>query len=388
MSRESVMLAMWLSGEHLDDLETVEEKDFSNRRLIRLLKDGKTALEIGETQGMKFDEIFSLTQKSSEVFYNQALYAYRRDKLKLRLAQGDYKFEEITAAIKELEITMNVVIADKDFAESYNRELLARRKQETAKWSKLPTLTNMTGGIRPKELTTIAARPSVGKSAFALQAAYGAWESGKKVLYFPLEMSKEQTFDRIVQMRGMATAADLRSGKVSEQDGYAYVLDMIDKMEQSGRFLIYESVAQVEKIESAVKKEHPHIVVIDQLTQVKTEEKTQSVRERFSAITNKLKMMAMNENTAVLLLAQINRDAQNTEPTMANLKESGSIEEDSDNVILLHRIDPKDTSDPWNWNESDIPINVNLAKQRSGETGSFVAAFMPGRMTFYEKMRG
>ena len=98
----------------------------------------------------------------------------------------------------------------------------------------------------------------------------------------------------------------------------------------------------------------------------------------------------MQHDVAIALLCQINRNADNIKPTMANLKESGSIEEDSDNVILMHRIRQNDQDADYfsiDWN-NERAMDFNLAKQRDGETGTFRAVFYPERMTFFEQYEG
>jgi len=105
----------------------------------------------------------------------------------------------------------------------------------------------------------------------------------------------------------------------------------------------------------------PDVVFIDQLSQLRENQRFNSVRERYMYMTNTLKEIAMTLNVPIVLLTQLNRDAQGREPTLADLKESGSIEEDSDNVIFLHQ-----TAEAMN-NTTDMTINI--AKQRNGEHG-------------------
>ena len=91
----------------------------------------------------------------------------------------------------------------------------------------------------------------------------------------------------------------------------------------------------------------------------------------------------MTEDVAVWLACQVNRDASQSEPTLANLKESGSIEEDSDNVILLHRI-PVEKMASSGWDDNNRPMIINVAKQRSGATGAINAQFIANKFTFYD----
>lgn len=373
---EEILIGVWLKGECLEDLADVDAKDFAYQKVVNLLQQGKNAVEIAKLSGVPIAELLAMTTHNPDIFYKQAIHAYREQRLRRKLARGEYSFSEVKNEISKLEGTLDDDIqADKDYATQYMQELGERRNRVTAKWIKLPTLQYMTDGIKPKELTTVAARPSVGKSAFALQIATGVAEQSKKVLYFPLEMSKGQTFDRILQARGF-DARDLRNGRIIDGSRYAEAMDIIDSFERSGKFKIYEGKSNINYIESAIKTEKPFLVVIDQLTQMRGGGKFNSIRERFSYMTSTLKAIAMRENVAVILLAQVNRSAQSSEPTMADLKESGSIEEDSDNVILLHRQEQDDGFES---------IKVKLAKQRGGETGEFNAGFNKQTMTFYER---
>lgn len=375
MDSEKILIGVWLKGECLDDLADVDAKDFAYQKVVNLLQQGKNALEIAKLAGVPIAELLEMTVSNPDIFYKQAIYAYRQNRLRRKLSGGDYTFDEVKDEISKIEGTLEVIDSDKDYATQYMQELGERQNRVTAKWLKLPTLQYMTDGIKPKELTTVAARPSVGKSAFALQVATGVAEQGKKVLYFPLEMSKGQTFDRILQARGF-DSRDLRNGRIISDNRYAEALDIIDSFERSGNFKIYEGKGNINYIESAIKTEKPFLVVIDQLTQMRGG-RFNSIRERFSHMTSTLKAIAMREGVAVILLAQVNRSAQRIEPTMAELKESGSIEEDSDNVILLHRVQDS--------NDGNEEIKIKLAKQRDGETGEFEACFAKQRMTFYER---
>lgn len=376
MVEERILLGVWLKGECLEDLADVDSHDFAYQKVVNLLQQGKNAIETAKLSGVPLAELLEMTTSSPDIFYRQAIYAYRQNRLKIKLANGEYSLDEIKQEIAKIDGTFGEDIQpDTGYAEQYMAELGERKNRKTAKWHKLPSLQFMTDGIKPKELTTVAARPSIGKSAFALQVAIGVAEEGHKVLYFPLEMSKGQTFDRILQAKGF-DSRELRNGRIVYNDRYAEALDIIDGYERSGNFKIYEGKSNINYIEAAIKTEKPFLVVIDQLTQLRGG-RFNSIRERFSHMTSTLKAIAMRENVAIILMAQLNRSAQHIAPTMAELKESGSIEEDSDNVILLHR--PQEQEDGFEQ------IQIKLAKQRSGETGEFIAYFNKPKMTFFER---
>lgn len=384
---EKVLLGTWLRGENLQDLKYVKDDDFTDTELIKGLREGKNLLQIGSNRG-DLKELAELSTFRSDVLYKQSL----AEVMSLQIKRDIANMESLNEVYKKLDYLRGVSLDDiqeaEDPAVSLLNELNERAKRQVIKWDKLPTLNNLTVGIKRKELTAIAARPSVGKSAFALQIAYGAWRQGAKVLYFPLEMSTDQSFARLLVMNRYASAKEIQTGIFKDNAKLQLGIDHIDEMHKSKRFKVYEGEGQIEHIESVIKKEKPFVVVIDQLTQMRAKKPFGDIRAKFSYMTSNLKRIAMQENVAILLLCQINRSADNTKPTMANLKESGSIEEDSDNVILLHRLNPEDLSNPETIDWSTVrPMLLNLAKQRDGETDEFKMMFKPSTFEFYELVK-
>lgn len=380
------MIGAWLRGERLQDLKHVKAVYFDEPEIVRLLQSGMMMLDIG----IRMNNITQLARLSTiygDALYKQALTDLMRTQI----------MDECRTATNPIEIKskieyMEAVLAEDEKAEEaedpvdmFRKEMEARANRVAVKYERMPSLNNMTAGIKRKELTTVAARTSVGKSAFTLQIANGAWKQGAKVLYFPLEMSVMQTYGRLMIANGFLDPKELQTGKVKNELDYQNALDDIRRMHESGRFKIYEGQGQIEKIENTIKTEKPFLVVIDQLSQMRANVPFRDLRLQFSYMTSNLKRIAMQEDVAIILVCQINRDGDGTKPTMANLKESGSIEEDSDNVILLHRYknDERPGLSAYDGNEVR-PMCLDLAKQRDGETGEIDIEFAPRQMTFYE----
>ena len=387
---EDILIGTWLRGEHLDDLPHVEAKYFKYPDVIRGLKNGTPSITF-LTQHPNKSELREWTMASTptlyELSYQQLIEFQIREAIK-----GETDLDRISEMISHRSTRFAKPIQGfTDYAKSFADEMVRREHQETIKWVDMPSLQEMTLGIKRKELTAIAARPSVGKSAFALQVAFGAWKQGAKVLYFPLEMSAQQTLGRILIREGYISPKENQSGVIKDQTKYQLGIDLLNDVESSGRFLIYEGEGRIEEIEKLIESEKPYLVVIDQLTQMKASQQFKDLRSQFSYMTSNLKRIAMQHDVAVALLCQINRNADNIKPTMANLKESGSIEEDSDNVLLMHRFQKGDDEmkeysfNDWN---NIRPMEFNLAKQRDGKTGSFNVEFKPSLMRFYEAYQG
>lgn len=385
MNEEQILLGAWLRGEHLEDIKQLNTTEFYEQYVVEQLREGRNGMEIA-IETARVAEFAQLMTLHSDVLYQQAFKAALKRQIHHDIANM-VDLKEIRAKLDYYDgVSLETAEEFKEPAIALAEEMTLKAQRKNVRWEKLPSLNNMTDGIKRKELTTIAARPAVGKSAFGLQVAMGVQSQGEKVLYFPLEMSATQTYTRVIISKGYLTTKEARTGKPAKEENLMFALEYVDKVYRNRNFQIYEGENYLERIESAIKKEKPYLVVIDQLTQLRSFKTFKSVREQFTYMTSNLKAMAMRENVAIMLLCQINRSADNIPPTMANLKESGSIEEDSDNIILLHNLTPDQVSNPdkINW-QTERPMLCNLAKQRDGETGEFTMMFMPSMFTFYER---
>ena len=379
---EGTVVGSWLQGLRTDDMDLCVPSDFTAfAPAVRLMKQGEHDLfTICSKAEIQLSDIAPFLQYASDVLYESSYQQVLTQKQKriLENAQGKKG--------KDFEKTLDIVqrISDrkrngvtkfeesKGILNSMIEEVDRRAKEPIVTWG-IPTLDNRMVNVMRGELTTIAARPSVGKSTIMLQIARHIAAQDKKVLFFPLEMTPQALFWRIVLSETGVSSKGVKTGRFTEQEfeRLSIGFDIVNQIEQSGNLKIFTEIYKVEDIQAAVNQHKPYAVFIDQLTQVDAHPAFENVRGKINYITRNLKRIAKNENTAVVLACQINRSAQNRIPTIADLKESGSIEEDSDNVILLHRYTDEYAAehglvyDP----QKAKPMRVEVAKQREGETG-------------------
>ena len=240
-------------------------------------------------------------------------------------------------------------------------------------------LTKRAGAIRRGRLIVLAARPATGKSAAALQIAYNIAEKGNKVLFFPLEMTTQETLERLVlQQQIVDNQASLKAPTAEELNN---IKAFLNDVEQSGNFQIYEGVNQLEAIRQTIKEQRPDFVVIDQLTQVRPAHRTKDVRERYIEVTADLKAAAMEYQTAILLLTQLNRAATDrSTPTLENLHESDATGQNADVVLLMQKKEPDDKKPEFAKREE---ITIHVVKNRGGRDGFKITEVFNGeRYTF------
>jgi replicative DNA helicase len=230
----------------------------------------------------------------------------------------------------------------------------------------LRNIDHIVGGFAAGELIIVAGRPSMGKSALALQIAINQAKAGLSVIYFTLEMCHRSLFKRAARN---ADINDLKSLNI----------------------VLHESADTPDKILAFLKTrkqiQNVDVVFIDYLQLMTCGRKNDNRVAEITEISRKLKRLAMTENVPVVALSQLNRQAENREnhrPRMSDLRESGSIEQDADVVMLLHREDYyRRQSDPNA--PQDGTAEAIIAKNRRGAVGTASLIFLDEKVTFGDK---
>ena len=230
-----------------------------------------------------------------------------------------------------------------------------------------------TAGLHNSDLILVAARPAMGKSAFALNiASYAATRENTPVAIFSLEMSKEQMVNRILCSEAMVDSNKVRTGKIDDED-WAKLAQASGTLSESKIFIDDTPGISIMEIRAKCRKlkleQNIGLVVIDYLQLVQGSGKKGSSREQeISEISRSLKILAKEINVPVIALSQLSRAPEQRpdhRPMLSDLRESGAIEQDADIVMFLYRDDY--------YNEDSEKKNIAeviLAKHRSGSTGT------------------
>lgn len=383
---ESQIIAGWVLGKNLKDMDRIQDADFQELAHVSaaIRKCGSEPYKVSQEAGIPITELMTMTGEYTDYYYQRAVGEVMDYKARSYLANitSDVPIFEIKETLGKFEEAEMIHLPSPatNLCANYFDELDRRANQEIVNTG-IKGLDNMLCGIRRQELISVGARPSVGKSAFALQIATEVAQQGEKVLYFPLEMSTNATVERVLLRYIDIPQYKLRRGDVDWSKINLYA-DRVHKLEKTGNFLIFEAVNDFNVIAALVRKHKPYMIVIDQLEQMRCSgERFADKRSRFSYMTNQLKRLSMVENVAVMLCCQVRRNGT-SEPTMDLLKESGSIEEDSDSIILLHRI-PDEEMMSTGWDANRRPMLIKLEKQRNGVTGTVNSIFIASKFTFY-----
>ena len=236
-------------------------------------------------------------------------------------------------------------------------------------------LDELTAGWQRSDLIVIAARPSVGKTAFALQTALHAALMQNPSLFVSLEMSGTQLTDRALSHIGGVSALHIREPKRLEEDEWRDLSKAKQALANYPLIIDESANATVEEIAARARQVDAEnrlgMVVIDYLTHIRPP-KTDNVAEGIQIMTRTLKSMAKELNVPTILLSQLSRDGEDA-PNLTHLRSSGAIEQDADVVIFLHRPNKQDR---------DL-IRVTIAKQRNGPMGEFHLRADMAKMRFH-----
>ena len=272
-----------------------------------------------------------------------------------------------------------------------NLKIIDAAAQNKDKITGIPTgfhdLDEKTSGLQRSDLIIVAARPGMGKTAFALNIAQqSAVKHGTSAIIFSLEMSKEQLGQRLLAMQARVEMQKLKQGDLDRKDWDRVSLG-VDELNNSK--IVIDDTPGISLMEMRNKcrrlkaEQGLDLIVVDYLQLMTFEGRTDNRQQEISALSRNMKLLAREMNCPVILLSQLSRAPelrQDKRPMLSDLRESGSIEQDADIVIFLYR------DDYYNENtEKPGVCEVNIAKHRSGPTDKIELTWVARYTKFSDK---
>ena len=298
-------------------------------------------------------KLFNLLQKAiGEIQDEEAdIYSQKLIKQLNEITQREEKEKTFTEKIAEATI---------DLEKKYNNQ------SDYSLYTGLYDLDDMTCGLHNQELTIIGARPGVGKTTLALQLAENIAKKDKNVLFISLEMSDNQLIQKMIAREGNVKSYRMRRGTLEDTD-WEKIANTVGKLSEL-KFNTNSKVRNIQGLEVLARKlknqDKLDLLIIDYIQLLRNKEKFNCREQEVADISRRLKLLSLELDIPIIALCQLNRNASNSEPGLADLRESGSLEQDADNIIFLYKED----------SESD-EITLKLAKQRAGETGKIQLIF-------------
>jgi len=264
--------------------------------------------------------------------------------------------------------------------------LYERKENVTGVPSGFKDLDSLTAGFQPSDLIIVAGRPSMGKTSFALNIAMtAAIDEGITTAVFSLEMSKEQLGLRILCSKAKVNLRNLRTGYLTEQDWGRLTLavggisDAPLYIDDTPAINSLEIRAKARRLK---KEKNLGLVVVDYLQLMKSPSKVDSREKEISEISRSLKALAKEISVPVIALSQLNRKVEerpNKRPQLADLRESGAIEQDADVIIFIYRDEVYNKSED---NPKRGEAEIIVGKQRNGPIGMITTHFDSQYSTF------
>lgn len=410
MSDEELEKAMLYYLIYEQEDYVLDETDFAferNKRIIKAineLKAEKKEISIISLQSRisanNKQVIEYLTSLSEYVYATTADYIYNQV---IELSKKRKLMELLQKSITELMEAENIDIFMQDKIKQINKIAEINEKEQTfveqvvetsteiekntlqkpdyTLYTGITDLDKMICGLHKQELTIIGARPGIGKTTLALQIAEHIAERGTETAIISLEMSDTQVIQKLISRRARINSYKMRMGtletKELEQIGIvsAEIAELPIHLVTKAR-----TIQHIENIARKLKnKNNLGLMIIDYIQLIKNKGKFNSREQEVADITRTLKLLSLELNIPIVGLCQLNRNAARQEPTLADLRESGAIEQDADNILFLYQ-EAEST-------ETVVDITLKLAKQRAGETGKISLKFNKANSEFREVIR-
>lgn len=415
-----------------DVCEKLTQGDFSNRQLgklfgaIKSLVDGNHQVNMMATDnemtrlygenGWKHDLIVRVCRDSEQTLPSwqniDELVRLVRDLSTRR--QAIAKLEALVGSLKDPTKDINGVIAQvgamADDIKTGDTKLMSigevlintmtyieRRTKGEIKviTSGLNCLDKIIGGFFQGEMTIVAARPSVGKSAFGVNVALQAAYKGHKVVVVSAEMQDIGLGQRLLSHGAWVDGMSLRRADVDD-GAWEKLNEALVNMGNLPIDFMFDCLMVEDIVNEAIRlarRGEIDILIVDYLQYLETRATFREERLKIAYISHSLKKLAKEAHIPVIVLAQVTREGEGVMPTMKMLMESGKIEQDADGIIFLHR--PKSVDDPtvnpdhkggWNnWQDNgSMYLSIGVAKQRNGSIGKTNVLFDAGLMRYIE----
>lgn len=262
-------------------------------------------------------------------------------------------------------------------------ESLQEKKEEvTGIPSGFERLDKMTAGFHPGDLTLVAARPGLGKTAFCLDiASYAAMKKDFSVAVFSLEMTKEQLMLRLFSSHSKVSYSRIRSGYIRD-DEISKLVKAADKLSRAKVFIDDTPAITILELRAKARRQKREkgldLIIIDYLQLMRGSSRAESREREIADISSSLKALAKELSIPVIALSQLSRQTEvrtDRRPQLSDLRESGTLEQDADLVLFIHRQDAYRTK-PEDKAQRDGIAEIIIGKQRNGPTGSIKLMFL------------
>ena len=376
----------------LNEGDRLQNKDTNNLDIFALHEEIKEQVSIAEittliNNGNIYKNSFDILQNKVILNLNKVKCMEISQEINKKLVNGDDPniiFNYITTNLNTVESMDRPLSSMNDVMMATLDKIEASYKQG-GKLIGMPTgyknLDKILNGIEKKKYIIIGARPAIGKTSFSLELAKRLGKDNK-VLYFSLEMPKEELGLRLISNMCSMNSYKVKNGALNEKE-FEKIMNSMDALSKLNiEINDTESLKVEELVRQCISYKNKHgldVVIIDYLTLLNTEEKYRDERIKFNIISDKLRRLSKKLDIAVICLAQLNRATEarsEKRPIMSDLRETGNIEQDANIILLLHTDDNKEKVE----NFDACVLNVYVAKNRGGAAPS-----EPIEFNYYKK---
>lgn len=261
-------------------------------------------------------------------------------------------------------------------------------------------LDNILAGFQKSDLIILAARPSMGKTALALDIARNVAKKGRAVGIFSLEMSSQQLVDRLLAAEAKIDSWKLRTGRLSRDEDFAKISMALDTLSQSPIFIDDEpskNIMQMRAMARRLQSDHAEqgglgLLIVDYLQLIAPRQRVENIVQQMTEISRSLKALAKELDVPILALSQLSRAVESRHdkrPKLHDLRDSGSIEQDADVVMFIYREDRyKTNEEEQNMNAALSEAEILIEKHRNGPIGKVKLHFHPQKITFTSIEKG